>query len=126
LIGAQHRQVEQNGSGHDGHFGYANVEAMATLLQPAHHAIGGGQAIGAAAADQDGVDMLDGTGGGKQLRFARARRAAAHVHAGDRALRTQHHCAAGPAFQVCPVSDAQARDCSERAVFSGHDAGRAR
>ena len=64
----------------------------------AHHAAGGVEAERAAAREHDRVHALDGRGRIEQIGLARARRAAAHVDAGDRALLGQDHGAAGRAL----------------------------
>ena len=62
LVGDQ-LQIEEGGAADDGHEAEARVKADALLLQEPHDAVAGLQAVGAAAGEGDGVDLLDGIDG---------------------------------------------------------------
>ena len=104
-IGASYVEVEENGRGHNRHFRHAHVKAVAALLQPAHDAIGRGQTERAAACQRDGMNALHQAGGIEQRRFARARRAAAHIHPSDGPGGGEDHRAAGACRGVRPMAD---------------------
>ena len=93
-------KVEYDGRGHDGYDAGTDAVADIALLQVSHDAGGGVQAVGASAAEHDGMHLLHKVAGPKQVGLAGARRGAAHVHAGDGALRAEHDGAACGGLQV--------------------------
>ena len=111
------RGVKQDRGRDDRDDGWPGRVTNPALLQPAHHAIRGGQAKGAAAAEQDGVHPLDLTGRIEQVGFAGARRAPAHIDPGHGALRrAQDDGAARAVGRVGPVPDFQTGDIGQIVV----------
>jgi hypothetical protein len=86
---------------------------MPVFFQPAHHAGGGIQAPGAAAGQQDGVDLVDQVGGVQQVGFARAGAAPRTSTPATAPSRAQHHGAAGGAAGIGVVADRQAQDVGD-------------
>ena len=82
-------------AGTDRNHARAQLEPELALLEIAHHASGGLQAIGAAAGQQDGLDLLDGIGRIKQVSFPGTRGGASHIHAAHSAILAQDDGAAG-------------------------------
>ena len=52
-------EVEEDGRGHYGYDADAHRKADASLFEVGHHSVGGGEAVGAASAEDDGVGLLD-------------------------------------------------------------------
>ena len=99
-------QVEQHRRRHDRHARRADREAVAALVEPAHHAAGGVEAERAAAGEQHRVHALDQVAGREQVGLARAGRGAAHIDAAGRARFAEHDGAAGRPPRVGVVADA--------------------
>ena len=78
---AAREQIEQDRARHDGNARLAHLEAAAPLAQPRLHAGSGIEPEGRAARQRDGVDAFHGLRRIEQSGLARARTAAAHVHA---------------------------------------------
>ena len=104
--------------------GFAQVDALAVFLEPAHHAVGGGEAVGTAAREQDGVHPLHRVRRVQQVGLAGARTTAADVDRRHRTAGSQHHRASGGharahrgvGVEFVVVTDAQADDVGERVV----------
>ena len=110
-VGAADVEVEQDGAADDGD-GRAGVgEADAALFEVAHDAGADVEAVGAAAGEEDGVDLLDERFRSQERRLAGAGRSAADVDAGDGALLAEDDGAAGGGAPVGPVADAKCRRC---------------
>ena len=100
-------QVKDDGCGHNGYDAGTDAVADIALLQESHDAGGGVQAVGATAAEHDGMHLLHKVAGPKQVGLAGARCRAAHVHSGDGALRAEHDGAACGGLQVGGVPHEQ-------------------
>ena len=114
-------EIEQHGGGDDRNhlvrFGSNRVAAIA-LGEPAHDAVGGGESVGAAAGEADGVDALDEVDRVEQVGLACAGRAAADVDTSDGAWRREHDRRAGEPAAPAPlvVADADPGDVGEVVV----------
>ena len=115
---AAEAEVEQDRGRHDRHHaGGAHVPADLPLLEIAHDALRGVEAVGAAARQHDRVDLVDHVERIEQIGLARARRAAALRHAAHGALAVdEHHGAAGRPLGQREVADADARHVRDAAV----------
>ena len=111
-------KVEQDRGRHDRHARDADVEADVVFLEPADDAGRGVEAEGAAAGQHDRVDLFDRVDRRQQIGLARARRRAAHVHAGDRARFREHDRAAGRPLAQREVPDLDAVNRGQRLVRS--------
>ena len=101
-------EVEKDGRGHYGYDADAHGKADATLFEVGHHSVGGGQAVGAATAEHDGVGLLDEVKGSKKVGLTGAGCGAANVDAADRALRAEDHGAARDGYRVGVMTDLDA------------------
>src|SRR5439155_1688620 len=84
-------------------------EPAAPLLEPAHHAVRGAQAVGGAAGEQYGVDVSHQVARVQRVDLARAGGAAAQGAGGTHAAhRCQHDGAPGPGPEIGPVAHGDA------------------
>ena len=109
-------QVEEDGGGYYGDYTDAHGKADASLFEEGHHAIGGGEAVGAASAEDDGVGLLDEVKGSKKVGFTGAGSGAANVDAADRAVGAEDHGAARDGYRVGVVADLDAWYVGNRVV----------
>ncbi len=120
-VGAAHCQVEENGGGDNRHFGDAGVESDLLLLEVAHHAPSRVEAKSGAARQKYRVNLFNEVERIQQVGLARAGRAAAHVHARDRALAAQDHAAAGQRLVILRLPNLDAWHVGDRVVqFHAH------
>ena len=120
-----HAEVEQHGRRDDRYdvVGIGpDLEPAVAGGQPAHHAVGGSEAVGAAPGEAHGVDVVDEVDRVEQLGLASAGGAATEVDAADRSWRRQHDRRAGqpaaPASLV--VADVDPGDVGEVVVRPDH------
>ena len=109
-------EVEEDGRGHYGYDADAHGKADATLFEVGHHPVGGGEAVGAASAEDDGVGLLDEVKGSKKVGLTGAGCGAANVNAADRALWAEDHGAAGDGYRVGVMTDPDAWYVGNRVV----------
>ncbi len=100
----------------------SDLEATVAIGEPAHHPVGGGEAVGAAPGEAHGVDRFDEVDRVEQIGLARAGGAASEVDAADRARWRQHHRRAGEPSPSAPleVADVDACDVGEVVVWPDH------
>ncbi len=106
-------EVEQHGPRDDRHAGEPRLEPDVVLLQPAQHAVRRRQAERAAAGQQERVRAGDQRPGLERVGAERARRPAADVGGGDRAVGAQDDRAAGMPDRIGPVAHADALDVGD-------------
>ncbi|MNV67538.1 hypothetical protein D3C71_1603420 [compost metagenome] len=116
-----HQQVEQHGRRHDGQAPHGHIKTHATLFEPAHGAGGGVQPPGTSAGQHDGVHLVHQVGGVEQVRLARARSGAAHIHACHRAFAGDDDGAAGGAAGFGEVAHLNARHAGDAASVAGQN-----
>ena len=109
-------EIEQDRGRHDRDARRPGGPADVVLLEPAHGAGGGVEAERAAAGEDDRVHLVDHVERVQQIRFARARRAAALRDAADRVAVDENHRAAGRALGEREVADLDAGDRGDRRV----------
>ena len=109
-------QVEEDGRGHYGYDADAHGKADASLFEVGHHPVGGGEAVGAASAEDNGVGLLDKVKGSKKVGLTGAGCGAANVDAADRALWAEDHGAARDGYRVGVMTDLNAWYVGNRVV----------
>ena len=109
-VRAAQREIEEDGADDDGDDACRDGEAAAALLQPAHDASGGVQAVSAATGKKDGVDALHEVAGPQEVGLTGAGGATADIDGGDRAILTEDDGAACGGLPVAPVAHLEAGD----------------
>ncbi len=99
-------EIEEDGAGHDRDVLAAEGVAHFTSGQVAAHTGGGFQAEGAAAGQQDAVDLIGDVAGAEGVDLLRAAGASADIDAADGALLAQNGSAAGDGAEIGDVPDA--------------------
>ena len=126
---ATEAEIEEHGCRDDRHdmvgFGADWIAAVA-LGQPPRHPVGGGEAVGAAPGEADGVDAIDEVDRVQRLGLPGARSPAADVDAADRPRWWEHDRGAGQPAAPAPlvVADMDAGDVGEVVVRAGQRARR--
>jgi hypothetical protein len=118
-------EVEDDSGGHDRDLALRRRDADVALGAPAHDAIGGGEAEGASAGEDDGVAGADEVGEGEDIGFAGAGGAPAGVDGGGVGGGAKDDGAAGGGAAVAVVTDADAGDIGDGVAGAGPPGARA-
>jgi hypothetical protein len=110
-----HPEVEDRRRRNDRDARNAGLESDVPFPEETHHAVGGGEAEGAPAGEEDGVHLVHEHPGTKHVGLPRGGRAAVHSSGADGALRREDHRAAGSVVQVGRMSNADARNAGDHA-----------